>query len=544
VVNSSSFGFTQFSKSGASITLTLTCLTSRSRPLAPATTRASRRGASLSTSRRGTPPACETSSAMLMGTPANKALLVESRLGGPEAGMDGPNDLIVALAARDPSIAESALAKATALLMDRRPATAAGPEYVAPQTIAEALSEAPDANLAIVSTPGAYATAEALQSLKRGLHVFLFSDNVPITDEIEMKRLAVRKGLLMMGPDCGTSVLDGVPLGFANELGRGRIGLIGASGTGLQEVSCLIDRMGEGVSQVIGVGGRDLDEHIGGMMLLAAFGLLSADPATDVIVLISKPPSPAVAQRIVEAASSSPKPVVVNFLGGDPTAVRAGGAMPATTLEDAAVAAVALCRGVRTGDLPTGEPEASSVETAQLQAMRLAPRQRSIRRLYSGGTFCKEARLILEQKLGPERMTDHVLIDLGDDEYTVGRPHPVIDFRLRNEKIVAAAQDPATGVILLDVVLGHGANPDPAEALLPALERARREAAGQGRHLVIIASVCGTAADPQDLHRQEATLETVGVLLASSNGQAARLASVVIEQMSAASGPFGRRAAQ
>jgi len=176
--------------------------------------------------------------------------------------------------------------------------------------------------------------------------------------------------------------------------------------------------------------------------------------------------------------------------------------------------------------------------------MRLAPRQRSIRRLYSGGTLCKEARLILEQTLGPERMTDHVLIDLGDDEYTVGRPHPVIDFRLRNEKIVAAAQDPATGVILLDVVLGHGANPDPAEALLPALERARREAAGQGRHLVIIASVCGTAADPQDLHRQEATLETVGVLLASSNGQAARLASVVIEQMSAASGPFGRRAAQ
>lgn len=467
--------------------------------------------------------------ALLMGTPANKALLVESMLDGPETGGAGPNDLIVAVAAGDPDAAGAALARAAGLMQDQPPeAGASGPDRIAPRTIAEAVTQLPNANLAIISTPGPYATAEALKALKRGLNVFLFSDNVPIADEVELKRLAARKGLLVMGPDCGTSVLDGIPLGFANELRRGSIGLIGASGTGLQQVSCLIDRMGEGVSQVIGVGGRDLDEQIGGTMMLAAFERLSVDPGTEVIVLISKPPSPIVAQKILEAAERSSKPVVINFLGSTPSAVRDGRTVPATTLEDAAVAAVALCRGGCTADLPTGEPDGKSVEAVRIQAAGLEPNQRSIRGLYSGGTLCKEAKLILERQLGPERVMDHRLIDLGDDEYTVGRPHPMIDFRLRNERIVAEALDPATGVILLDVVLGYGSHPDPAGALLPALERARRQAEEQGRTLLVIASVCGTASDPQDLYRQETALESAGVVLAPSNAQAARLAALAI----------------
>ena len=459
--------------------------------------------------------------ALMMATPANRELLSGAHLLDAKGAAAGPNDLVVAVAAADSAAADRALAEAARLLDEQAAVSAPAGDQPLPLSIGQAVAELPRANLAIISTPGAYATAEALKAIKRGLHVFLFSDNVPVADEVLLKRLAAKKNLLVMGPDCGTAILDGVPLGFANAVRRGRIGLVGASGTGLQQVSCLIDQLGEGCSQVIGVGGHDLDERVGGIMMQAAIERLAADPGTRVIVLISKPPAPAVSRRVLEVARKSGKPIVVNFLGGDPAAIREAGATPAATLEDAARAAVALCRGKGAGaKAPAVTPKLAAA--GRSKARRFSKSQRLVRGLYSGGTLCQEAALILS---GGAR---HTTIDLGDDEFTVGRPHPMIDFRLRNERIVAAAKDGATAIILLDVVLGYGAHADPAGALVPAIAEATRAAAKSGRGLAVVASVCGTPADPQGLAGQEKRLAEAGVLLAPSNAQAARLAASLV----------------
>ena len=324
--------------------------------------------------------------ALLVATPANRDLLKAAGLLDSDAAAARPSDLIVAVAGDDEAAAEMALERAAELLTTAAETAAPESARTAPATIAEAMADDPAANLALISTPGPYATAEALKALKRGLHVFLFSNNVSVADEIELKRLAVRKGLLVMGPDCGTAILDGVPLGFANVVRRGPIGLVAASGTGLQQVVCLIDRLGEGVSQAIGVGGRDLDERIGGLMMLAGLERLAHDPDTTVIVLISKPPSPVVSRRVLERARAAKKPVVVCFLGGDPAVIAAAGAMPAATLEDAAALAVEAARG-----MPPGMATRSGDELAPAVlacTARLAPGQRAIRGLYSGGTLC------------------------------------------------------------------------------------------------------------------------------------------------------------
>ena len=456
--------------------------------------------------------------ALMMATPANRALLAEAGLLDGDAVVAGPGDLVIAVTAADASVAGDALASA-ARFLDRSAAASAAETVRAPRTIAEAAALV-GANLAMISTPGAYATAEALKALKRGLSVFLFSDNVPIEDEIELKRLAAGKRLLMMGPDCGTAIVDGIPLGFANAVRRGRIGLAGASGTGLQQVSCLVDRLGEGLSQVIGVGSRDLDERVGGVMMRAAIERLAADPATAVIVLVSKPPAATVAREVLALARASGKPLVVSFVGAPPAPIEAAGAFAAATLADAARLAVALARGAPTAGPPpaAGDPFLAG---ARAGAGRLAASQRHVRGLYSGGTLCQEAKLILAA--GDAAGAGHTVIDLGGDAFTVGRPHPMIDFRLRNEHIAAAAADPTTAVILLDVVLGYGAHPDPAGALLPAIDAARGRSGG--RAVVCVASVCGTAGDPQNLGRQEAALSAAGVILAPSNAEAARLAA-------------------
>jgi FdrA protein len=461
---------------------------------------------------------------LVMATPANLAVLAEAGMADAAPLGVTPGDLVVAITAEDADAADAALVVAASRLSAGAGSDGAGSATaaVAPQTIGEAIIELPDANLVLISTPGTYATAEALRALKRGLHVFLFSDNVSVEDELEIKQLAARKGLLVMGPDCGTAIVGGVPLGFANAVRRGPIGLAAASGTGLQQVACLVDRFGSGISHALGTGGRDLDERIGGLTMLAAVTRLLADPGTAVVVLISKPPSPIVAARILEAVRDASKPVVVNFLGGDPDLVRAVGAHPADTFEAAARIATALANGETPA---TEEDDPDLAALGRDVAGRLGIGGREVRGLFSGGSLAGEAKLILRRLLGTERH-DHVL-DLGDDEYTVGRPHPMIDPRLRNEQIVVAARDAEVGVVLLDVVLGYGSHVDPAGALVPAIEEARAVAAIDGRHLSFVASVCGTDSDPQGLGRQEQTLTEAGVLLASSNARAASLAAAI-----------------
>lgn len=475
-----------------------------------------------------------TRAGLVMATPANREVLEVAGLLADAALDAGPNDLVVAVAADDETAADAALDRAAERLSGTDEGAATDAVRTSWRTIAEGIADLGGAEVALISTPGTYATAEALKALKRGVNVFLFSDNVPIEDEIELKSLAVSRDLLLMGPDCGTAILDGVPLGFANAVRRGDIGLIGASGTGLQQVSCLIDRAGAGVSQAIGVGGRDLDARVGGTMMLAALQRLDVDPGTHVIVLISKPPAEAVAGLVLQAAGSLKTPVVVNFLGGDPAVVRAFGLIPARTFEAAAALAVALSRGVVISDkvmadtAPGGTDPFGASRAASAEAIaRLQPGQWRIRGLFAGGSLAGEAKLIVGWALGAQAAKAHEVLDLGDDEYTVGRPHPMIDPRLRNEHILAAADDPSTAVILLDVVLGYGANVDPAGALVPAIRDAQQRAAEAGRSLALVASVCGTDADPQGRSRQESILAAAGVILAPSNAQAAGIAAAI-----------------
>ncbi|MGH7314186.1 MAG: hypothetical protein ACREJV_13505, partial [Candidatus Rokuibacteriota bacterium] len=390
-----------------------------------------------------------------------------------------------------------------------------------PRTLTSALRARPDASLALISVPGLYAAAEAMKALRAGLHVMLFSDNVPVEAEIELKRLALSQGLFVMGPDCGTALLNGVPLGFANAVPRGRIGVAAASGTGLQEVSTLVARHGEGISHGIGVGGRDLSDAVGGLMMSRALAVLAEDPATEVMCVIGKPPGGAVAARLATEIERLGKPCVVHFVGSG-----SGG-----SLEDCARAAVAQARKERPVATEFGMP-ASEVERLVAEASRgLNPSQRWVRGVYAGGTLAWEARAILAAAL-PDVAPDvtsgggaHRVVDLGEDIFTVGRPHPMIDGTVRREWIARETADPATAVLLLDVILGYGAHPDPAGELVPALERARTEARAQRRGLAMVASVVGTEADPQGRAAQVARLAAHGVIVMPSNAQAARLAA-------------------
>lgn len=478
--------------------------------------------------------------AAMMGTPANRALLADAGLLTEDGGGAGPTDLVIAVAATDEAAARAAEAAAQAALATRRPVPAAGSGGRRPRSLASALRALPRANLALVSVPGHYAGAEAMKALRAGLHVMLFSDHVPLETEVALKRFAQSRNLLLMGPDCGTAIIDGVPLGFANAVPRGRIGIAAASGTGLQEVSCLVARLGEGISHGVGVGGRDLSDAVGGLGMARALALLTADPATAVIALIGKPPGPSVAARLAAEAARLGKPCVIHFVGargapGHPTAT----VTVAASLEDCARAAVARARNETPA---SAEPRPAPDEVDRLVAQAasgLAPGQQFVRGVYAGGTLAWEAVSILEATL-PNVASGvtgggaaHRVVDLGEDVFTVGRPHPMIDGTVRREWILKEAADPATAVLLLDVVLGYGAHADPAGELVPAIERARAEARGRGRGLAVVAGVTGTDADPQDRAAQVARLSAHGVLVMPSNAQAARLAA----RIAASAGP-------
>jgi FdrA protein len=413
--------------------------------------------------------------ALMIGTPANKAMLRDSGLLESEAAAASANDLILAVRASEERVALNALESAQEFLSDK-PVDEQRLPHV--RTLAGALDLLPGANLALISVPGEFAAQEARKALERGLHVFLFSDNVAIDEEVKLKRLANDKGLFFMGPDCGTALIAGTPLGFANAVPRGEIGIVSASGTGLQEVSTLIARLGGGISQGIGVGGRDLDARVGGLATLVALEALESDAGTAKIVLISKPPAPEIAERVLERVRQLRKPVIPCFLD--------------TTLREAAERA--MNRKIEWTNRPS------------------APKRRGkVIGLYCGGTLCSEAERIVRS-----RGAESAFTDLGEDRYTRGRPHPMIEPELRNEHLKAALSDLAVSVILVDVVLGYGAHEDPAGVLVEALRRNDK---------IVIASVTGTDADPQNRSRQVAILENAGVIVAPSNAHAAELAA-------------------
>jgi FdrA protein len=471
--------------------------------------------------------------AALMATGANKALLAEAGLLTAEAEAAGPNDLVVVIRAETPADGDSARARAEALLTARRE-RAQAPGRARPRTLESAARSLAGANLALISVPGAFAAAEARKALGLGLSVMLFSDNVSLDDEVRLKRFAVDRGLWLMGPDCGTAHLNGVPLGFANVVPRGSIGIVSASGTGLQHVAALLAARGEGISHAIGVGGRDLSEAVGGLMTLQALDALGKDPATEIIVIIGKPPAPSVRDRVSSKIRAIGKPAVVAMLGREVVSGQEGSIATARTLEDAAEAVLAArsCRSFAPRPLAAF---VSDVRHRVLEARReLTLEQRWIRGLYAGGTLAHEAALILEPLVGrvgtdaePAVAGAHRVVDLGADRFTVGRAHPMLDPTARIEAIERAAREPDLAVLLVDVVLGLGAAADPAGDIAPALAAARDRAHREGRGLSIVATVIGTPADPQELASQIARLEAAGAWVLPSNAQAARAAACI-----------------
>jgi FdrA protein len=536
--------------------------------------------------------------AIVMGTKSNQAILAASGWLISQFKHASDTDLLIAVKAGTDKAAQSALAAVDALLSKATRKSTTGSE-VRPVSLDGALKVLPEANLAMISVAGRYAGDLAMRALESGLHVMLFSDNVALEQEITLKEFARKRGLLVMGPDCGTAIINGVPLAFANAVNRGTIGIVAAAGTGLQEVSCIISNAGAGISQAIGTGGRDVKQEVGGIMFIEGLKALAQDDQTRVILLISKPPHPQVLKRIEKVIKAIRKPVVALFIGAGTS-----GGGPAT-LEEAALQAVALSRESSAGvaaDVraccPTaGAPDSSGLplsksgggtsalgasgcsgglsrlksalrplgntpvslrhlpcrnsaptdvgsyaKLAANEAARRKQGQKYVRGLFSGGTFCAEAQIIFKDLLadvysnapvhGAKQLRNslvsqkNTVIDLGEDEFTVGRPHPMIDYSLRNRRIFEEAAAPGTAVILLDVVLGYGSNPDPAAELTPVLRKAARKVA-------VVCSITGTDQDPQNRSRVEKALRKAGAIVMPSNAAACKLAGRIIQCLGA-----------
>lgn len=447
-----------------------------------------------------------------MGTPANREEAASLGLADPAIDVAGPDDLVIAVQGER---AEDGLAAAEEVL-DRVPAGAGGAAAARPvRSLARA-----QADVAVISVPGEYAALEAQKALGAGMDVLLFSDGVAIEDEVALKRRAHDLGLLVMGPGAGTAIIDGLALGFANVVAQGSVGVVAAAGTGAQEVTVLIDRAGAGISRCYGTGGRDLKDDVGAITALDAIARLAADEATDVILCVSKPPSPDVAERVLRALAGCGTPSVACMVGGGVDPVE--GVYLAATLEEAALEAARLAGHAAPA------PRAPRAEWVT---------RGFVRGLFSGGTLCSEAAAILADRLGTVHTnapagaarrlegppTGHACLDLGEEEFTRGRPHPMIDPAARAERLAEEAADPAVGVLLIDVVLGYASHPDPAGVLVPVI----RAALAVRHQLAVVGYVLGTEADPQVRSRQEAALADAGVRLAPTNAAAARLAAAL-----------------
>lgn len=465
-----------------------------------------------------------TMSQIMMGTDANKDILNNTGLLTPEAEAASPNDMMIVVDSEDEQIMEEVLPAIDTFLADL---SAKGDDKEKPAAASwqEALTALPDANVALFSIPGEYGAAEMEKALKNGLHVFSFTDNVAIEDEVRLKKLAHEKGLLMMGPDCGTGIISSIPIAFTNVVSPGNIGVVGASGTGIQEVTTIIDRLGGGVVHAIGTGGRDLSDKVGAITVKDAIVALENHEPTDVICVISKPPAKEVRDEVVQLLQSISKPVVAIFLGEKPEA-HEGKVYLAHTLEETAQIAVDLANEEavkRNYFTKLDKPNVSTLD-----------KDKVVKGLYSGGTLAAEAGMLISEALNLEGLVKqegyilhshgYDVIDLGDDIYTQGKPHPMIDPEVRIQKIEEYAEDEQTGIILFDVVLGYGAHEDMVGALLPAIEAAQTKAKTAGGDLYFVATVCGTMKDPQNYQDAVDRLKAAGVYVAESNAKAVQLA--------------------
>ena len=455
---------------------------------------------------------------IMMATPANKDIYRQSGLSTEELEGASANDMVVVADVDDEGILDVIMQEVEEFFKKQSTSESEKKGAESVKSWDKALKKLPDANLAVISIPGAYAALEADRALDEGMNVFMFSDNVTLEDEIKIKQKAHEKGLAVMGPDCGTGIIQGVPIAFTNNVTPGSIGIIGASGTGIQELTTIIDRLGEGVKNAIGTGGRDLSTEVGGITMMDMIEAMESDDSVKVLIIISKPPAKEVRDRISDRLSNFKKPVVTLFLGEKPE-YHEENFYHAYTLDEAARLAVGLVRG-----------EEIKEGTVDVDASKFfgAEEKKTIKAYYSGGTLAGEAAMLIKDalnlKVPPQKAegfmlkTDgHIVVDLGDDVYTQGKPHPMIDPAKRIECMQDAIDDESTGVILLDIMLGYGSHADMAGALLPSIIELRDKAQAEGRKLFFVATVCGTRRDFQNYDEAVGKLKEAGVIVCENN---------------------------
>lgn len=465
----------------------------------------------------------------ILATKENREILAATDMLVDEIKHAAETDIVIVIKAEAEEQASAALKKAEALL--KEPAGKRDSSRPVARNIRSAVQHLKDANLCLISVAGKYAVKEAQEALEEGLHVMIFSDNVSLEDELNLKQQAAAKGLLLMGPDCGTAIINGCPLGFANNVPSGKIGIVSAAGTGLQEVSVAIAHLGFGISQAFGTGGRDGKAAIGGIMLSACLDFLIHDPNTEVIVMIAKTPDPKVRKQLWQQMSTSDKPMVVCFLQ-----MVEHPALPklhySVSLDGCAVQACEELSKAKAGTLHT-------TSATDLPLPQPAGKRRYLMGLYSGGTLCYEAQQLYHQYFGDYPLSNAPLnsdfkstelwnkqadcfVDLGSDEFTVGRAHPMIDYSLRMKFLEQTGTRADIGIILLDVVLGYGSHPDPAAELLPVLSRINKE-------IIVVCHVLGTAEDPQNAETQATKLRDAGAYVFTSHRVAADFAMRILQ---------------
>ncbi len=477
---------------------------------------------------------------VMMGTEHNKELMIKSKILTEQTALNaGANDLVIGILAEDDESLKNAIQILNDSFENKSKASDSSKKQTY-KTLESAAFDLKDANIAVISLPGRYAASEAMKALKNKMHVLLFSDNVSLEKEIELKTYAEKNNLLMMGPDCGTAIINGAALGFANVVRKGDIGIVAAAGTGLQEVSVLIDQLCGGISQAIGTGGRDVKEQVGGKTMLMALSALNEDPNTKVIGIVSKPPSKSVMEQVLKLIKTFKKPVVSCFLGGDSSEFKNTDIVFTNNLTDASIKLV--CASLNNNVVLNEIDNLSEIVLKEKSLYN--ENQKYIRGIYSGGSLCFESMLILKEKVGlvysnltndetalpdVEVSKQNSFVDMGDDYFTDGMPHPMIDPRLRVQRIKKEAQDGSVAVILLDCVLGYCSHQDPAGAIAQAVCEAKAE--NSDRHITYIASVCGTESDFQIKSKQEQKLKDAGIIVTNSNAQAAMLAADILNSL-------------
>ena len=476
-----------------------------------------------------------------MGTEINKKTRIPQTLQTDDTRKAGPDDLILLVKSNNEQAALEALASFDRKMNETD--TKEKSTEQSPATLDEGVKLEPGANLAIISVPGEYAAYQAMRALQLGLNVLLFSDHVSLDDEIALKDFALAKNLLMMGPDCGTAIISGVPLCFGNIVRRGGIGVVGASGTGTQELTSMVDVLGEGISHAIGTGGHDLSEHVDARMTVYAINLLAEDPQTKVIVVISKPPAPSAVKKVLDALRKSKKPSVLALVGAS-NEESTKGTHYAATLEEGAAMAVALMRGEDPKHAKHAFERKEFPNKLTESIALLSEKQKYLRGLFTGGTLASEAAWLIKQDVGSvitntsikgaKEWTgqvmppEDVILDLGDDTFTQGAVHPMIDPTYRNQLVQDAFADPQTALVLCDVVIGSGSHVDPAGVLAQSVRAASLNAEYPP---IIIASITGTEKDPQVRSKQKQTLESAGVFVFDSAQYAVETCIKIIEQI-------------